>query len=69
MRAAVGGWTEWGREQWSSPSNEGTMELNGSLSSAVDTLPTSFTSCYNLQFNNLQSYKLRPPPQKKEKKK
>ena len=54
VRAVVGGWTEWGREVWSSPSNEVTMELNGSLSSAVDTSPTSFTSCYNLQFYNLQ---------------
>ena len=65
MRAVVGGWTEWGRELRSSPSNEVTMELNGSLSSAVDTSPTSFTSCYNLKLTILQA----APPQKKEEKK
>ena len=69
MRAVVGGWTEWGRELRSSPSNEVTMELNGSLSSAVDTSPTSFTYMLQSAILQLTILQAAPPPKKKEKKK
>ena len=69
MRAAVGGWTEWGRGLRSSPSNEVTMELNGSLSSAVDTSPTSFTYMLQSAILQLTILQATPPPQKKRRKK